>query len=271
MPCPTLRPSAPSREGSDRRTRERMPRMRCGKPPSQRQQFPAPPSRSDAALRRRAKPPSPTPRASRSAQVLGARRAAARPSQRRAHPEARRCRETSRFWPRNRVLARKPWARSRRSVGDLGFLWLKPPQASKSEGKRPPRVPERGFVAINRPSSCMEQRKSRRRQRLRESRPPQEGKRGKGGGAEHHRIATEECASDATSQQERASAPSRCAHQITPLAQSPSRLHLHLRLRKREQSEAGQRERRKGERMDASRETSVAASLRHAADAASSG
>ena len=58
MPCPTLRPSAPSREGSDRRTRERMPRMRCGKPPFQRQQFPAPPSRSDVALRRRAKPPS---------------------------------------------------------------------------------------------------------------------------------------------------------------------------------------------------------------------
>ena len=118
MPCPTLRPSAPSREGSDRRTRERMPRMRCGKPPFQRQQFPAPPSRSDVALRRRAKPPSPTPRASPSAQALGARRAAARPSQRRARPEARRCCETSRFWPRNRVLARKPSARSRRSVGD---------------------------------------------------------------------------------------------------------------------------------------------------------
>ena len=156
MPCPTLRPSAPSREGSDRRTRERMPRMRCGKPPFQRQQFPAPPSRSDVALRRRAKPPSPTPRASPSAQALGARRAAARPSQRRARPEARRCRETSRFWPRNRVLARKPSARSRRSAGDLGFLWLKPPQASKSEGKRPPHVPERGSVAKNRPSSCME-------------------------------------------------------------------------------------------------------------------
>jgi len=65
MPCPTLRPSAPSREGSDRRTRERMPRMRCGKPPFQRQQFPAPPSRSDVA-------PNPRPR-------------------RRARPEVRKC------------------------------------------------------------------------------------------------------------------------------------------------------------------------------------